>query len=364
MKILLIARGFYPLISPRSFRATELAKELVKQGHSVKVVTFFDEAHEVFSRKTGVDFSYLPSTKWKEININGGRVLSTFKRVIRRISNLSTEYPDVEIMKLVKNYINNETSHYDAIISIAVPYPNHWGVAVSNWKKIADKWLADCGDPYYGDTSDSFRKPFYFKYIEKWAFNKTDAITVPIEEAKKGYFSEFHSKMYVIPQGFDFSIVKSVFKNNRIPTFIYAGGFIPGYRDPQPLLKYLSTIKKDFKFIIYTNKPDLVKPFVSKLKTKLEIRTYIPREELMLKLSSANFLVNIDNKERVQAPSKLIDYKIADRPILNIEYGEVNTKIVDEFLDGNYQNQYSLKDFEKYNIKNVAKEFINLITKL
>jgi glycosyltransferase involved in cell wall biosynthesis len=364
MKILIIAKGFYPLISPRSFRATELAKELVKQGHYVKVVTFFDDAHEEFSKETGVVFSYLPSTKWKEININGGKVLSTFKRVIGRLSNLLIEYPGLEIMKLVKNYINNESSHYDAIISIAVPYPNHWGVAASNWKNIADKWIADCGDPYYGDTSDSFRKLFYFKYIEKWSFKKTDAITIPIEEAKKGYFPEFHSKMHVIPQGFDFSIKKSEYIKNEIPTFIYAGGFIPGYRDPQPLLKYLSTIKKDFKFIIYTNKPNLVKPFFGKLKTKLEIRKYIPREELMLELSCADFLVNIDNKERVQAPSKLIDYKIADRPILNIEYGEVNTKLVDEFLNGNYQNQYVLKDFEKYDIKNVTKEFINLINKL
>ena len=37
MKILIITQAFYPGISPRSFRATELAKELARQGDDVTV---------------------------------------------------------------------------------------------------------------------------------------------------------------------------------------------------------------------------------------------------------------------------------------------------------------------------------------
>jgi len=32
-KILIVSNAFYPEISPRSFRTTELAKELSRQGH-------------------------------------------------------------------------------------------------------------------------------------------------------------------------------------------------------------------------------------------------------------------------------------------------------------------------------------------
>lgn len=361
MNILLIAKAFYPIISPRSFRATELAKELSRQGHEVTVVTLYDPKHTSFAKEHNIQFSYLPALKWKDISIKGNPLISKFRRALKRSMQLIAEYPAVELVWHVKNYINNEKNKYDTIISIAVPYPIHWGVAASNWKRVAKIWIADCGDPYYGDTSDSFKKLVHFKFIEKWAFSKMDKITIPIEEGKNGYFKEFHDKIHIIPQGFDFKINKSEYQKNKIPTFIYAGGFIPGYRDPQPLLEYLCKVKKDFKFIIYTKSTGLIKPYLKKIGNKIEIREYIPREELMLELSKADFLVNIDNAETVQSPSKLIDYKIADRPILNIKKGEIDEKTVDEFLEYNFLNQLNIDSLNKYDIKNVAKQFVELI---
>lgn len=363
MNILLIAKAFYPIISPRSFRATELAKELSRQGHQVTVVTLYNSKHADFEKEYNIKFSYLPALKWKEISIEGTGISSKIKRSIRRGAQLIAEYPSVELVGLVKNHINKEENQYDAIISIAVPYPIHWGVAASNWKRIAKTWIADCGDPYYGDTSDSFKKLLHFKYVEKWAFSKMDKIAIPIEEGKKGYFKEFHHKIHIIPQGFDFNINKSEYQKNDVPTFIYAGGFIPGYRDPQPFLEYLTKVNKDFKFIIYTKNTGLIKPYLKKLGNKIEIRDYIPREELMLELSKADFLINIDNAETVQSPSKLIDYKIADRPILNIKKGKVDKNLVDEFLDFNFKNQLNIDDLDRFNIKNVTKQFVNLIRK-
>lgn len=38
-KILIVTNGYYPKNSPRSFRATEFAKELHRQGHQVTVIT-------------------------------------------------------------------------------------------------------------------------------------------------------------------------------------------------------------------------------------------------------------------------------------------------------------------------------------
>lgn len=361
MKILLITSSFHPVISPRSFRATELAKELVRQGHDVVVATHYDSTHEQFAIENGVKFSYLPKLKWKEISIVGNRITSMVKRAIRRTMQLVIEYPSIELVRNVKKFINSEDDKYDAIISIAVPYPIHWGVAASDWKRVSNIWIADCGDPYYGDTSDSFKKLFYFKYIEKWAFKKMDIVTIPIEEGKKGYFKEFHSKIHVVPQGFDFDINKSTYSQNAVPTFIYAGGFIPGYRDPKPFLEYLTKVDKDFKFIIYTKSTSLIKPYLKKLGDKIETRKYIPREKLMMELSKADFLVNIDNAEVVQSPSKLIDYKIAGRPILNIKKGDVDEKVICEFFDYNYSNQLNIENLNRYNIKNVVKQFISLI---
>ncbi len=39
LRLLLVSNAFYPEISPRSYRATELAREFCRQGHDVVVVT-------------------------------------------------------------------------------------------------------------------------------------------------------------------------------------------------------------------------------------------------------------------------------------------------------------------------------------
>ena len=46
-RILIISNSFYPVVSPRSYRATELAKEFAGRGHAVKIITSF---------KDGVDY--------------------------------------------------------------------------------------------------------------------------------------------------------------------------------------------------------------------------------------------------------------------------------------------------------------------
>ncbi|MCK5338692.1 MAG: hypothetical protein KAJ50_07770, partial [Bacteroidales bacterium] len=90
------------------------------------------------------------------------------------------EYPAIEEMFKVKKILKNENG-YDLLISFAVPFPVHWGTAWARTKnhEIAKVWVADCGDPYMGNTNDSFRKLFYFKYPEKWFCKKTDFITIP-----------------------------------------------------------------------------------------------------------------------------------------------------------------------------------------
>ena len=95
----------------------------------------------------------------------GQKYLSVFVRGLSRFLSLFFEYPAIEDMFKVKKMLRDE-SGYDIIISFAVPYPVHWGVAwaMDRRKQNATKWVADCGDPYMGDVLDTFRKPFYFAY--------------------------------------------------------------------------------------------------------------------------------------------------------------------------------------------------------
>jgi hypothetical protein len=204
--------------------------------------------------------------------------------------------------------------------------------------------------------------PFYFKYFEKKFCKKADYITVPIEEAKKAYYSEFTDKIKVIPQGFDFSNIK-LYEGPKVYnqiTFAFTGMVYKDLRDPSEFLEYLSTVDLNFKFIVYTKDTLIFPKYKDKLKDKLEIKNYILREELIFELSKLDFLINFNNRESVQLPSKLIDYALTNRPILSIDFNNIDIQLINTFFNGDYSGQTKV-NLENYKIKNIANKFVNLV---
>ncbi|OYU85071.1 MAG: hypothetical protein CFE24_03685 [Flavobacterium sp. BFFFF2] len=363
-KILITSNGFYPDISPRSFRATELAKELVRQGHQVTVVTHLRGDVEAFCQQHGITYKNLGDLTWKQFKLPTNRVAQLAARLANRLGLMLFEFPMIQLWGLTKRALKNETS-YDALISVAVPYPTHWGVASIWSKKIAKKWIADCGDPYMGQENDTFKPAFYFGWIEKWFCKKADFITVPTEKAVLGYYPEFRSKIHIIPQGFKFSDVKTF--QGELPrdkvTFGYGGMFIPGKRDPSEFLNYLNSLDAsiNFEFQIYTNTPQFVQPFIEASKGRIKLMPIVNRETLLYNLSGMHFVVNFENEGSTQTPSKLIDYAIINKPILSVKFGQLNTQVVDDFFAGNYTYSLQTPPVDQYRIEKVTEQFLALI---
>ncbi|NLA50415.1 MAG: glycosyltransferase family 4 protein [Bacteroidales bacterium] len=360
-RILLVSNGFYPEISARSFRATELAVEFARQGHEVKVISKYrDYDYSGFLNENPIDLVMWDRSRCPEIPDFRGRLGKLISRTITRLLGLLFEYPSIENMFKVRKILKDENG-FDLMISFAVPHPVHWGVA---WAKsikhqISDKWIADCGDPYMGDILDTFRHPFYFKYFEKWFCRKADYITVPIEGALKGYYPEFHHKIRVIPQGFNFSLDNYDQSEpvNDVPSFAYAGELMPGVRDPEPLMRFLTTVDFPFRFYIFTNRTEIAEKYKVQLKDKLVICGYIPRNELMNIFSGMDFLINFDNNSDRNSPSKLIDYAIAGRPVLNIKK-EFAAEKVFAFIKGDYSGRMTLPDVSNYHIGKISRIFL------
>lgn len=366
-KILIVSGIFFPENSPRSFRTTELVKELARQGHYVTLyIPFKEYDYSSFAKEHNIIIKNIGHSSLRGIKLKGRRFEFSLRRGLRRILLLLFEYPDIELMFKLARKLNWENG-YDLLVSIAVPYPIHWGVAKARSSKhlISKTWIADCGDPYMGCKTDSFKKLFYFKYIEKWFCRKADYISVPNEDHFGQYYSEFLPKMKVIPQGFRFEdskIYKGIIKHD-VPTFAFAGVLIKEKRDPTHLLDYLASKDLDFKFIIYTQTKEILKPFLAKLGNRIEIRSYVPREELLYSLSQMDFLVNIEFHSKVgsNSPSKLIDYAITGRPVLSISMERMERPLIDDFLIGNYSGRMILSDVDRFRIENVAAIFIKLI---
>ena len=169
LKILIVCKGFYPENTPRSFRATELALEFARQSHQVTVITHerdFDYTDFVYKNK--IHLRSFGKLRFKHISYYPPNTIGKLRRKFRRLLFMFFNYPDIEIMWRLGKCLK-DVDGYDLLISVAVPYPIHWGVAWARTKnqRIAKTWVADCGDPYFGNTLESFRIPIYFAYIEK-----------------------------------------------------------------------------------------------------------------------------------------------------------------------------------------------------
>lgn len=364
-KILIVTNGFYPEISPRSFRATELAKELVRQGNQVTVLTHPRAGVEEFCAQHQINFKSMGLITWKPFGIKGSGPIRLFWRVAARFSGLLFEYPNIQIISLLKKTLK-PMSGFDLMISVAVPYPIHWGVAAVRTSKnpIAKIWIADCGDPYMGQENDTFKPPFYFAWLEKKFCRKADYITVPTTASVGGYYAEFHPKIRVIPQGFRFEDVpkSNAPLNSEKVIFGYGGMFIPGRRDPSEFLSYLNSLDDSFafEFHIFTPTPHLVEPFLAQSKGRILLKPVVNRNELLYQMSQMHFVVNFQNVGTTQTPSKLIDFAIIEKPILSIKFGALNTQVVHEFLQQDYRNAFQIENVNQYRIENVAQQFLSL----
>jgi hypothetical protein len=354
--------------TPRAHRTTELVRELGKQGHDVTLYAVIGEHdYHSFEAETSVKVKPIP-IRWMvhpySSDNDGKRTLpdKVLGKVLKKF-----EFPNLEFMYRIPEVLK-KNHDYDALISIADPHQIHWGMARYRKKypnKFPKVWIADCGDPFMLNGAVKGRLKL-FERMERLFCELCDAITVPVEEAKQGYYREYRSKIEVIPQGFAFNLhTKSKTPTNPIPTFAYAGTFYKDIRNPEQFMKYLASLNTDFRFIVFTSHSALIAQYKLLLGEKLEIRKPIPRTELIEELREMDFLVNIENvNSPAQIPSKLIDYAITGRPILSVNPVKLDTKVVDEFLRKDYNHKLIIPNLEQYHIENVAKKFVELIKQL
>lgn len=355
--IFIITRAMYPNLAPRAHRATELAKELARQGHNVTIAAVLGKYdYSEFEKQYNIKVENLGVSKYEWITSDrDNRNISLWRKGIIYFLRKWFLFPDIKISFRVAKYLKNK-NNIDKLITIAIPYSIHFGAtyAKTHHKNLLNtKWISDCGDPFFYS-----KIAFYFKKLESRWKQTTDYITIPTEKIKKFFGKEYEKKIHIIPQGFSFDSRRAKYQKNDIVTFAYSGMVYPKARDPREFLKFLKSFDKDFKFVVYTNKPQLFQPFYQDLGEKLEMRNYVEHDELIYQLSKMDFLINISHKDA--SPSKMIDYMLADRPILEIDSTFNQKEQFIQFYNGDYTNKKILSNFDDYKIENVAKKFIEL----
>lgn len=362
MKIVIISGTMYPHISARSFRTTELAKGLAKFGHEVSLYTILgDFDYTEFEEQYGVKVCDLGKSHFGNVNSDGKENMTLMNRVLRRLFYNVIDFPRCEYMFKTYKALSKEKP-FELLITIAHPYGTHWGTAFFKKRhpSLFKGWISDCGDPFMGDP-DVKRWRLFQKPLERFWCKQTDLIAIPVENGKTGYYEEFRNKIVVIPQSVDFDSVEvDNYKENEVPTFLYSGAVYPGMRDPREFLEYLSKKDMVFKFYVYAPSDTVFADFKKELGDRLIISRYVPRKDLIKTMSRMDFLININNESAVQTPSKLIDYSLSKRPILNISthFSNQEKASLDAFLKKDYSSQFVVPNVEQYDSKNVCKRFI------
>jgi len=360
VKITIISNAFHPRISPRSFRATELACEFTRQGHDVTVLTAKqnEPGAQAFAKAEGFKLVYYGPWERYVLRPSDKRWIRGIQRLARYVCML----PECRITFDLKKCLLQQKP-MDLLVSLAIPYPVHWGVGLARKKRpdLCRFWVADCGDPFIGNAEANSGRPFYFQMIENWFCRKVDAIAVPIRNAVEAYPAFARDKIAVIPQGFRIPKASDAPPpDNPVPTFVYAGQLNLQTRNPLPLLEHLASKDEDFRFQVFTRSLELLEPFKARLMDRLEVHDVIPRDHLLEVLRAADFLINFENQGVVQSPSKLIDYAIVDRPVLSVA-ADLSTRVVDEFLSGDYRNRKEIPNVDAYRIEVVAGQFLQLM---
>lgn len=360
MKILIISQNTYPVNGPRAFRTQELSEELARQGHDVTLYTVHgDIDYTQYEKETGVKMRNIhPRTP---LSANDGKYrFNLFHRFLFHYFHQWFLYPEVEFHFKVDSILQKE-NNVDLLITIAVPHTIHSGAARSKKRhpeSFPKMWIADCGDPFFLNPFMKVKK--YMERYERHWCEAVDYITVPTEGSKEGYFPEYRDKIRVIPQGFDFSKTPiGKYKKNEVPTFLFCGSVYPGKRDVRSFMDFLLTRKEPYNFKLLMHTP-LDAKYEIESNHQIEYVTGKGRKDVIMECSKADFLINVINPNTAQTPSKLIDYGISGRPVLNISNDFCEQEAFEEFCAGDYHQQLVLPDMEQYKIENVAKQFVDL----
>lgn len=370
-RILIASRWYAPIKNPRAFRTYELLVEFISRGYNV--TAFLPEDAQIQENayhmavpygNMGSSVARVKATKdtWQ------ARGIQLVKRLFMFVlgdgpKNVRYSYA---LYKKLKNHLH-QNNDYNVILSIS--YPFYVNVALACLKRYinpATVLIADCGDPFYANPS--FKKAFYLKYLEKWVLNQFDYVTIPIEAARSNYLEYLPpEKIKVIPQGFKLmDIPASTYQKNTVPTFGYAGVFYESIRNPRYFFEYLLTLQQDFRFVVYAIADGftarLLAEYKEKLGDKLDIREAVDREVLIPEMATWEFVINFDNDNSNQRPSKLIDYAMSKRPILSFNQASFKPDVFSSFLSGDYREREHI-DLSQYDIRTVVDKFEELFNK-
>ena len=440
MNILIITNAYTPIISARAFRWSAIAEIWVQQGHHIDVVCAWHPVLPWQANIQGVNvyrvggglserlrgklespLKYITASE-KKINKNSNSHARSFLsailiRILKRLHDVTWKkiyWPDYACIWFFQALrCANQLclhNHYDALISVSIPFTCHL-ISLRLKKNLNDiPWLVDVGDPFcFMDTTPVNNHILYKRLnyrAEKQVFQSANWITVTNDKTAELYktiFPESSHKIKVIPPLLDDRIKirnngTKIFDRHKI-NLSYIGNFYKVTREPDAMLELFQSLLRKYpdlrdrlKLHIFGNVGHYRKTFrkYNNLSKTIMIHGPVSRDIVSHVIHDSDILVNLGNKTNYQLPSKIVEYAASGKPIINLcstlndssllflkDYALVkhiffiNNKPAEpiselaEFIRENYDKILSKSDLKKfidpYQIENISNQYHLLI---
>ena len=357
MKYLIVTSNFAPRGASPAVRTVHIVKYLHQLGHEVQVLTYDDSTLTLFSAEDVALSQKVPESvtvtriaggplrrfmfKGKLGQQNVGGQATTAKNKFRRNPLISLLVPDPHVdsvpgfiragKKLIAQF------QPDFVITHGYPFSMHWVGAVLKRCFPNVRWIADYGDPWVSSPVSELPRPAWRTWLDYRLENRwlrhADLVSITTEPTRQLYESRFKflkDKTIVIPMGFDPDDIRDVAPLPRPADLIgklllvHTGRIYPQARDPKPFIRALEKLAIEAPHLIDTIRivlvgegDDYVKPLVlgSAIERVFLFVPWVPVQESIAWMKSADWLLLFGNKGGVQIPGKAYQYIGSGRPI-------------------------------------------------
>ncbi len=354
MKILVISASFAPRSASPAVRSVHLVRYLAGLGHKITVLTYDTEMQLLFSPKdeslsrkvpdtvevirirAGVFHRYMASRKHRGSNSSATRRGTA----IKLLSSLILPDPHIAAKSSFEKKATKIIERWSPDVLLTFSYP-YTMVLVGSLLKRRFKhliWAADYGDPWSGAPLRELGLPWWRKPLEHRmecrALQKVDLVTLTTQPTADLYmrqFPELGERIHVIPMGYDPEDVDTVAPAPRSPDtlgrilMIHTGRLYEEARDLGPFVAALDRLAKTDPQAAGNLRIHLlgyVSPYIRSLIASsfshhiFSFSEWVPLEDCIAAMKSADCLLLFGNKGAVQIPGKLYQYIGTGRPIL------------------------------------------------
>ena len=365
MNILLVAYSFPPLQEAQSFRWYHLSEAMADKGVKIDVVTIqypsvndrewhFNENITIDRLPPGIIESLTLRAKSSlRVDASDNKELRTTKkfRVLKQLNKgfrraVNSFIPGdtrTDWFLSAARYLNKKVraKKYDFMITSHEPWVDSLlGLYVKS-RNTDLKWVADFGDPYVAPYTPR-HKLLIENALEERIYKNADALIFTnasvIDHLTYKYPFLKDKNIMTIEQGFSHKFCSSLErkkeKNSRF-TMLYAGTFYKDFRNPTNLIKALSMLDFDYKFVMAGRSEEFLIDF-SVLGDKFKFLGFVDHFDILKVESESDLLIHLSNKSEIQIPGKVYEYFGAARPVLCIYYSPDDhaAKVIKEFDRG------------------------------